>query len=65
MGIAQAVNSAQLVLYWRVGERILTDVLRSKRGTYGEEIVATVSRQLTADYGRGFAEPGERASPSG
>jgi hypothetical protein len=56
MGIAQAVNSGQVFLYWRVGERVFTDVLRSKRATYGEEIVATVSRQLTADYGRGFAE---------
>jgi DUF1016 N-terminal domain len=56
MGIALAVNSGQVLLYWRVGERILMDVLQSKRAAYGEEIVATVSRQLTADYGRGFAE---------
>jgi hypothetical protein len=55
-GVAQAVYSAQVVLHWRVGRRILSDILKYKRATYGDAIVATVSRQLTADYGRGFAE---------
>src|SRR3954468_23874808 len=55
-GIAQAVNSAQVLLYWQVGHRIQTEILRHDRAAYGEEIVATVSRQLSADYGRGFAE---------
>jgi len=54
--VAHAVNSAQVLLYWRVGGRILSESLRHQRATYGEEIVATVSRQLTVDYGRGFAE---------
>ena len=55
-GVAQAVYSAQVVLHWRVGQRILSDILKHKRATYGDQIVATVARQLTADYGRGFAE---------
>src|SRR3954463_14463944 len=55
-GVAQAVNSAQVLLYWHVGQRIQSEILRHDRAAYGEEIVATVSRQLTADYGRGFAE---------
>ena len=55
-GVAQAVYSAQVVLLWRVGQRILSDILKRKRATYGGQIVATVARQLTADYGRGFAE---------
>jgi predicted nuclease of restriction endonuclease-like (RecB) superfamily len=54
-GIAQAVNSAQALLYWQVGQRVLTEILGNKRASYGDEIVATVSRQLTAEYGRGFA----------
>jgi DUF1016 N-terminal domain len=48
MAIAQAVNSGQILLYWRIGERILTDILQNKRAAYGEEIVATVSRQSKA-----------------
>lgn len=47
---AQAVNSALVGLYWEVGHRIHAEVLKSKRANYGEEIVATLSRQLR----RGF-----------
>lgn len=53
---AVAVNAAQTSLYWRVGRRIAQEVLRGERATYGEEIVATLSRQLTREYGRGFEE---------
>jgi predicted nuclease of restriction endonuclease-like (RecB) superfamily len=54
--VAQAVNSAQVLLSWEVGRRSLVEILREDRAAYGEEIVATVSRQLAAEYGRGFAE---------
>jgi predicted nuclease of restriction endonuclease-like (RecB) superfamily len=56
VGVARAVYSAQVLLHWQVGRRIMADTLRHKRAGYGEEIVATVSRQLSAEYGRGFAE---------
>jgi predicted nuclease of restriction endonuclease-like (RecB) superfamily len=55
-GVAQAVNSAQVVLHWQVGHRILSEILRHRRAAYGDQIVAAVARELTADYGRGFAE---------
>lgn len=55
-GVARAVYSAQVLLHWQVGHRILAEILRYKRAGYGEEMVATVSRQLAAEYGRGFAE---------
>lgn len=42
------------MLYWNVGDRIRRDLLRSRRAEYGEEIVATVARELTAEYGLGF-----------
>jgi Uncharacterized conserved protein len=51
-----AVNVSLTMLYWRVGKRIRTDVLANKRAGYGEQIVATVSRQLAGEYGDGFAE---------
>ena len=31
-GVAQAVNSALVLLYWQVGHRIRTDILRSRAG---------------------------------
>ncbi len=51
---ARAVNSALVSLYWHIGTRIRQDILREKRAGYGEEIVATLSRQLTAEFGRGY-----------
>lgn len=51
---ARAVNSALVGLYWHIGKRIREDVLQSKRAGYGDEIVSTLSKQLAAEYGRGF-----------
>lgn len=53
--LAAAVNSALTMLYWHIGHRIRTEVLDSKRATYGEQIVSALARQLEADYGRGFS----------
>jgi predicted nuclease of restriction endonuclease-like (RecB) superfamily len=52
--VAQATNSALVLLYWSIGNRIRRDALREQRAGYGERIVATLSRQLTAEYGSGF-----------
>jgi predicted nuclease of restriction endonuclease-like (RecB) superfamily len=53
-GVAQAVNSALVLLYWQVGHRIRTEILRETRAGYGEQIVPTLSAQLVPDFGRGF-----------
>lgn len=53
---AQAVNSGLVQLYWHIGDRIRREILSGKRAAYGERIVSTLSRQLTADYGRGFSK---------
>lgn len=53
--LAATVNSALTMLYWHIGHRIRTEVLGSERATYGEQIVSALSRQLEADYGRGFS----------
>jgi hypothetical protein len=54
--VARQVNSALVLLYWRVGLRIRKDILKEKRADYGEQIVATLSQQLTEEFGEGFAE---------
>jgi DUF1016 N-terminal domain len=56
-GVAQAVNSALVLLYWQVGKRIRTDILESRRAAYGEEIVSTLSRQLSNEFGNGYSRP--------
>ncbi|MBX3398988.1 MAG: hypothetical protein KF873_09620 [Gemmataceae bacterium] len=55
--VAQAVNSALVLLYWQVGQRIRTDVLGNKRAEYGEEIVPTLSANLVAEFGPGYSVP--------
>jgi predicted nuclease of restriction endonuclease-like (RecB) superfamily len=52
---AQAVNSALVLLYWEVGQRIRRDILKEKRAEYGEQIVPTLSAQLIGDFGNGFS----------
>ena len=54
--VARQVNSALVLLYWRVGKRIRRDILNEKRAEYGEQIVSTLSQQLVTDFGRGFSE---------
>ena len=54
--IASTVNSELSLLYWHVGSRIRTELLQDERAEYGQKIVATVSRQLTKDYGKGLLE---------
>lgn len=50
---ARAVNSALVLLYWSVGDRIRRDVLKGRRADHGKQIVGALSRQLAADYGKG------------
>jgi predicted nuclease of restriction endonuclease-like (RecB) superfamily len=52
---ARSVNAELVLLYWQIGNRIRRDILGEARAEYGEEIVSTLSRQLSADYGAGFS----------
>ena len=38
-----AVNASLTLMYWRIGQRLQTEVLAGQRAGYGEEIVATLS----------------------
>ena len=54
--VAQGVNSALVLLYWKIGQRIRTDILKEKRAGYGEKILHTLSAKLTTEFGEGFSE---------
>lgn len=56
-GVAQSVNSALVLLYWRTGHRIHKEVLGARRAEYGEGIVSGVSSRLTLEFGDGFSRP--------
>ncbi len=53
---ASAVNAELTLLFWRVGQRIHTEVLAGQRAGYGEEILPSLAAQLVHDYGRSFAD---------
>ncbi len=53
---AVAVNAGLALMYWRIGERVRREVLQGERASYGVQIVATLSRHLSAEFGRGFEE---------
>ncbi len=54
--VAVAVNSAMTLLYWRIGKRIHVEILKEKRGEYGQQIIKTIAKELTLNYGNAFSE---------
>ena len=53
---AAAVNASLTLMYWHIGQPAPRCRYAGQRAGYGEGIVVTLSRQLVADYGRGFDE---------
>lgn len=52
----RAVNAVMTATYWQVGRRIVEqEQLGSDRASYGEELVARLSKDLTMRFGRGFS----------
>ncbi len=54
-GVARAIDSGLVTLYWHVGRRIRQDILKEKRAEYGERIVSALSTQLSVEFGRGYS----------
>ena len=52
--VATVANAEQTLLYWRLGKRITLENLTVGRAEYGKQILATVSQELTTEFGRGF-----------
>jgi predicted nuclease of restriction endonuclease-like (RecB) superfamily len=55
--VARTVNASIVLLYWSIGKRVREDILHEQRAEYGQQIVWTLSKKLTAEYGRGYSEP--------
>ncbi len=53
--IAAAASSAYVLLCWQVGCRLLNENLQAGRAAYGKQILATLSQELTAEFGAGFS----------
>lgn len=51
-----AVNAELTLLYWHIGQRLQKEVLGKERAAYGQQIIGTLSRHLTEEYGKGWSE---------
>ena len=54
--VISSVNSSLTLLFWHVGNRILTHNLQNKRAEYGKQNVVTVSRDLVEKFGKNYEE---------
>ena len=54
-GVAHTVNAGMTFLNWRIGKRIQMEVLKYERSEYGKRIIATLSQDLSAEFGRGYS----------
>ena len=53
--VASVANATTALLCWNVGRRLLRENLQGGRAAYGKQILATVSQELTTDFGAGFS----------
>lgn len=53
--IATVAYSTHTLLCWYMGRRLVSENLQGGRADYGKQILVTVSRGLTEEYGRGFS----------
>jgi DUF1016 N-terminal domain len=54
--VATTVNAGLTFLYWRIGKRIVNEVLGKERAAYGQQIVVSPARQLVQEFGPSFGE---------
>ncbi len=54
--VVSYANSSLTILFWHIGERILTQNLQNDRGEYGKQIVVTLSRELVKRFGKNYEE---------
>ena len=53
--VAATANYEVTMMNWNIGNRINRDVLNNERAEYGQQIVSTLSTQLTELYGKDFS----------
>jgi predicted nuclease of restriction endonuclease-like (RecB) superfamily len=52
--VATVANAAHSLLYWHIGHRLVSENLTDGKAEYGKRILATISRELTSEFGDGF-----------
>lgn len=52
--LSRQANSTTVFLFWRIGQRVNSEVLSDRRAQYGQQTVVSLADRLTANYGRSF-----------
>jgi predicted nuclease of restriction endonuclease-like (RecB) superfamily len=53
----QAINFAMVEAYWNIGQKIVLEEQNgNQRADYGKEIIKNLSKELSAEFGKGFSE---------
>ena len=52
--VYQAANFAMVETYWKIGEKIVEEQGGEERSKYGDRLIASLSKKLTAEFGKGF-----------
>ena len=62
--LAATVNAELTRLYWRIGQRLASEVLRGERARYGAQLMDHLGERLAGEFGRGFGMTETFAVPS-
>lgn len=52
--LAATVNAELTLLYWRIGQRLSSEVLGGERAQYGAQLMDRLGERLAQEFGRGF-----------
>lgn len=52
--LAATVNAELTQLYWRIGQRLSSEVLGGERAQYGAQLMDRLGEHLAGEFGRGF-----------
>jgi predicted nuclease of restriction endonuclease-like (RecB) superfamily len=52
--VYQTANFQMVETYWRIGEKIVETQGGIERAKYGNELIESLSKKLTADFGKGY-----------
>lgn len=53
--MAVSVNAELTLLYWHIGQRINQHILSGERASYGQEIIRSLAKNLTQQFGKGWS----------
>ncbi len=53
--VQTSLNSEMVLLYWNIGYHIRHEILEENETNYGKEVITSLSKKLTEEYGRGYS----------